>query len=99
MVRRALVLTTFAVLALAAPALAQQQLPPAPMLKPPPTVIDPKITAFARTYAEVNALKEEFAAKYGRIHDADGRKAARDEYNAKLDAIYKAHGMTREQFE
>jgi hypothetical protein len=99
MVRRVLALTAFAVLTLTAPAVAQVQLPPAPVPKPAPTVIDPKIAEFARTYAEVNALKEEFAASYARIHDPEGRKAAREEYNSKLDTIIKNHGMTREQYD
>ena len=99
MVRRALVLTAFAVLALAAPVAAQNQLPPAPVPKPPPTVIDPKIAEFARVYAEVNALKEEFAAKFGRVNDPEGRKATRDEYNARLETILKSHGLTRPQYE
>ena len=99
MARRLFVFLALATLALAAPSVVQAQLPPAPVPKPPPTVIDPKIAAFARVYAEVTATKEEYLVRFARVHDAPGREAWRVEYDAKIAEILAARGMTRAQYD
>ena len=99
MARRGFVFTALAVLALSAPSILQGQIPPATPVPPPPAVIDPKIAEFAKLYAEMNATKEEFAVKFGRIHDGPGRIAWREEYDAKIVQILAAHGMTRPQYD
>jgi hypothetical protein len=98
---RGWILMALVLLALGLPEVveAQQSLPPAPPPKPPPTVIDPKIAEFAKLYAQVLALKEEYVVKFGRIHDGPGRQAWREEYDAKLTELMATYGMTRAQYE
>ena len=101
MAARGYFFTFLALVALGAPtwAGAQTPIPPAPPPKAPPAKIAPEITAFAKLYTEVQTVKEEYVAKFGRIHDPEGRKAWRDEYNAKLASILTNHAMTQQQYD
>jgi hypothetical protein len=58
-----------------------------------------RVKQFARAHVGINAARDEFHGKVGRIHDEQGRERARQEMDVQVAEILTAQGMTREAYD
>jgi hypothetical protein len=56
-------------------------------------------TDLARTHLALDAAREEFQGIIARVHDDEGRRRAREEFDAKVEGIFEEHGVAREEFD
>ncbi len=58
-----------------------------------------RMTQFARAHISLDAARDEFHGKVGRVHDEDGRTRARAEMVAQIAQILEEQDMTQEQYD